>query len=67
MSSPIEDFFRNPVLKVSLEPSDRIQYLESRVKELTAERDRLMGLYSRECDTTMALADLLRAHGIRWR
>ena len=67
MSSPIEDFFRNPVLRVFVEPSDRIKELESTVEQLTVERDRLLALYSQECDTSMAMADLLRSHGIRWR
>lgn len=67
MSSPIEDFFRNPVLHVSFESSDRVKELEAQVEHLTAERDKLMGLYTRECDVTMRLADVLHQHGIRWR
>lgn len=67
LSPELSSWLRNPVIKVSLEPSDRIQELESQVEELTLERDRLLGLYTRECDASMMLADILRQHGIKWR
>lgn len=66
-SHDLSMWLRNPVLHVSFESSDRVKELEARVEHLTAERDKLMGLYTRECDVTMRLADVLHQHGIRWR
>lgn len=67
MSSPIEDFFRHPVITVSLESSDRIKELERQVDDLISERDRLFALYRNECDISMRAIDLLHAHDIKWR
>lgn len=66
-SPELRSWLRNPVIRVSVEPSDRIKELEKQVQELITERDRLLVLYTRECDTSMALHDLLRQHGIKWR
>ena len=67
MSSPIEDFFRDPVLTIRFETADRVKELEVQVERLTAERDRLFYLYSTECDVCARAYDLLREHGIKWR
>lgn len=67
MSSPIEDFFRNPRILVAVESSDRLKALEDEVERLTNENRRLLALYSKECDICMRAVDLLRANGIKWR
>lgn len=66
-SRDLSSWLRRPVIHVYYEPSERVKDLEAQVEQLTAERDKLMGLYTRECDATMMLADTLRQHGIKWR
>lgn len=66
-SHDLSAWLRRPSITVYFEPTDRVRELESRVEKLTAECTRLAALYARECDTTMALSDTLRQHGIKWR
>ena len=67
MSSPIDDFLRNPRIVVAVESSERLKALEDEVERLTIENNRLLSLYSQECGISMRAIDLLRAHGIKWR
>lgn len=67
MSSPIDDFLRNPRIVVAIVPSDRLKALADEVERLTIENNRLFSLYSQECGISMWAIDLLRAHGIKWR
>lgn len=76
LSSPLlaelSAFLRNPVIK--LQHSDEMAALQVQVSELQSENqdlriqnEQLLAKYRDELYRAMALQDLCRSHGIKWR
>ena len=65
--SDLSAFLRNPVITVRVSKADDLLELRTRLEKAEREMNRLLGLYTQECEINLRLVDILRENGIRWR